>query len=200
MSNAQALDEKHQLSKTASEQASVLRMSVTNAVADLDHKMGLSQKISAGALTVSESFNSVDTKYGVTDKTRSAFGTAEQKVSEARAAFFRNPYVQSGSMWLSEAFAEVSRTASHFSKLSSFVSKRTSEKVQQQEARWKGLLKEAGHDGATDAPHVEGDQPSGQPDGVTHAGATADAGAPQAASFSTSPHDPAPVHPAANRL
>eukprot|EP00271_Cylindrocystis_brebissonii_P001275 TRINITY_DN11584_c0_g1_i1.p1 TRINITY_DN11584_c0_g1~~TRINITY_DN11584_c0_g1_i1.p1 ORF type:complete len:333 (+),score=72.57 TRINITY_DN11584_c0_g1_i1:255-1253(+) len=126
MGKAQAFDDKHQLSKKTFDRATSISQSATTTVSNFDRRVGLSDKISAGAASVSQSIRDVDSKYAVSAKSREAFAFAEQKVNEAAAAVIKNPYVASGATWLTNSFSRLGRVATD-------VRDKTKEKVNQQE-------------------------------------------------------------------
>ncbi|CAI9263226.1 unnamed protein product [Lactuca saligna] len=100
LKKAQSFDEKHQFTSNASAK-----------VADLDRKMGLSQKL-----------KEVNERYQVSEKTQSAIAVAEQKANTLMA----NPYVSSGAVWFSGAFAAITKAAEG-------VGNKTKEKVDKEE-------------------------------------------------------------------
>ncbi|XP_027345752.1 binding partner of ACD11 1-like [Abrus precatorius] len=111
VNKAKTFDEKHQLSSTASAK-----------VTSFDQKLGLSEKISAGATVVSDRVREVDQKFQVSEKTKSAFAAAEQKVSTAGSAIMKNRYVLTGASWVTGAFSKVAKAAGD-------VGQKTKEKV-----------------------------------------------------------------------
>ncbi|KAI9111548.1 hypothetical protein K1719_017238 [Acacia pycnantha] len=115
VNKARTLDEKHQLTSTASAK-----------VASFDQKIGLSEKISVGASVVSDRVREVDQKYQVSEKTKSAFAAAEQKVSTAGSAIMNNRYVLTGASWVTGAFNKVAKAAGE-------VGQKTKEKVENAE-------------------------------------------------------------------
>ena len=100
MSKAKNFDEKHHLSANA-----------TATVSSLDKKMGLSQKISSGTAAVNDHVKAIDEKYHVTEKTRSAFSAAEQKVTSASSALMKNKHILTSAAWVTGAFNKVSKAA-----------------------------------------------------------------------------------------
>lgn len=112
VNKAKTFDEKHQLSSTASAK-----------VASFDQKIGLSEKISAGATVVGDRVREVDQKFQVSEKTKSAFAAAEQTVSNAGSALMKNRYVLTGASWVTGAFSKVSKAAGE-------VGQKTKEKVE----------------------------------------------------------------------
>ncbi|XP_044466862.1 binding partner of ACD11 1-like [Mangifera indica] len=100
VNKAKTFDEKHQLTSTASAK-----------VASFDKKMGLSEKISVGTTVVGDKVREVDQKYLVSEKTKSAFAAAEQKVSSAGSAIMKNRYVFTGASWVAGAFNKVAKAA-----------------------------------------------------------------------------------------
>ncbi|BAT75147.1 Binding partner of ACD11 1 [Vigna angularis] len=111
VNKAKTFDDKHQLSSTASAK-----------VTSFDQKLGLSEKISAGASVVSGRVREVDQKFQVSEKTKSAFAVAEQKVSTAGSAIMKNRYVLTGTSWVTGAFNRVAKAAED-------VGQKTKEKV-----------------------------------------------------------------------
>ncbi|XP_060207645.1 binding partner of ACD11 1 isoform X1 [Lycium barbarum] len=97
---AKSFDEKHQLTSTASAK-----------VASLDKKIGLTEKISIGTSIVNEKVREVDQKLQVSDKAKSAYSAAEQKVSTAGSTIMKNRYVLTGTTWVADAFSKVAKAA-----------------------------------------------------------------------------------------
>uniref|UniRef100_A0A0D9W8V7 RRM domain-containing protein n=1 Tax=Leersia perrieri TaxID=77586 RepID=A0A0D9W8V7_9ORYZ len=100
LDRAKALDEKHQLTSTA-----------TARVSSFDKRIGLSEKISVGTSAVNERVKEMDQKYQVSEKTRSALAAAEQSVSTAGSAIMKNRYVLTGAAWVTGAFNKVANAA-----------------------------------------------------------------------------------------
>ncbi|CAI8588209.1 unnamed protein product [Vicia faba] len=119
VNKAKAFDEKLQLSSTASA-----------TVASFDQKLGLSEKIGAGATVVSDKVREVDQKFLVSEKTKSAFTAAEQTVSSAGSAIMKNRYILTGATWVTGAFSRVSKAAVE-------VGQKTKEKVESAEQQEK---------------------------------------------------------------
>ncbi|KAI4328041.1 hypothetical protein L6164_020437 [Bauhinia variegata] len=119
VNKAKTFDEKHRLTSTASAK-----------VASIDQKIGLTEKISAGASVVSGRVREVDQKFQVSEKTKSAFAAAEQKVSSAGSAIMKNRYVLTGTSWVAGAFSKVSKAAGE-------VGQKTKEKVEHAEEEQK---------------------------------------------------------------
>ncbi|KAL9274398.1 Binding partner of ACD11 1-like protein [Drosera capensis] len=115
LGKAKSFDEKLQLSSTASAK-----------VASLDQKIGLTEKISLGTTLVNEKMKEVDQKFQVSEKTKTAFATAEQTVSNAGSAIMKNRYVLTGTSWVTSAFNRVSKAAGE-------VGQKTKEKVAEEE-------------------------------------------------------------------
>lgn len=115
VNKAKGFDEKHQLTSTASAK-----------VTSFDQKLGLSEKITAGASVVSGRVKEVDQKFQVSEKTKSAFAAAEQKVSTAGTAIMKNRYVLTGTSWVTGAFSKVAKAAGD-------VGQKTKEKVENAE-------------------------------------------------------------------
>ncbi|XP_019421260.1 PREDICTED: binding partner of ACD11 1-like [Lupinus angustifolius] len=100
VNKAKTFDEKLQFTSTASAK-----------VASINQKIGLSDKLNAGASVVSDKVREVDQKFQVSEKTKSAFAAAEQKVSTAGSAIMSNRYVLTGASWVTGAFNKVSKAA-----------------------------------------------------------------------------------------
>ncbi|KAL8159297.1 hypothetical protein V2J09_000834 [Rumex salicifolius] len=100
VSKARELDEKHQLSSTASAK-----------VASIDQKMGLTEKISMGTAIVNDKVKEVDAKFQVSEKTKLALAAAEQKVNDAGSAIMKNRYVFTSATWVTGAFSKVAKVA-----------------------------------------------------------------------------------------
>ncbi|XP_059667410.1 binding partner of ACD11 1-like [Cornus florida] len=115
INKAKALDEKHQITSTA-----------TAKVTSLDQKIGLTEKISVGTTIVNEKVKEVDQKFQVSEKTKSAFSAAEQTVSNAGSAIMKNRYVLTGTSWVTGAFNRVAKAAGD-------VGQKTKEKVVEEE-------------------------------------------------------------------
>ncbi|CAI9095234.1 OLC1v1031133C4 [Oldenlandia corymbosa var. corymbosa] len=111
LNKAKALDEKHQLTSTA-----------TAKVSSLDKKIGLTEKISIGTSIVNDKVREVDQKLQVSEKAKSAFAAAEQTVSNAGSAIMKNRYVFSGVSWATGALNKVAKAAGE-------VGQKTKEKV-----------------------------------------------------------------------
>lgn len=119
VNKAKTFDEKLQLSSKASA-----------TVASVDQKLGLSDKIGAGASVVGDKVREVDQKFLVSEKTKSAFAAAEQTVSTAGSAIMKNRYVLTGASWVTGAFNRVSKAAVE-------VGQKTKEKVENAEQQEK---------------------------------------------------------------
>ncbi|CAM6042585.1 unnamed protein product, partial [Sphagnum compactum] len=104
MGKARAFDEKHQLTASA-----------TATVSNFDRKTGITEKLSAGTQAVNQQLKSVDQKFSVSEKTRSAFAAAEQKVNTAGSVLMKNRYVLTSATWVTGAFARVSKAAADVS-------------------------------------------------------------------------------------
>ncbi|KAG2263972.1 hypothetical protein Bca52824_071051 [Brassica carinata] len=87
IAKAKSVDEKHQLTSTASAR-----------VASLDKKFGFTDKINTGTVVV-------DDKYQVSEKTISAIAASEQ------TAIMKNRYVLTGATWVTGAFRKVAKAA-----------------------------------------------------------------------------------------
>ncbi|KAK8676525.1 hypothetical protein V6N13_142099 [Hibiscus sabdariffa] len=100
VNKAKSFDEKHRLTSTASTK-----------VASFDKKIGFTEKIHIGTTVVGDKVREVDQKFQVSEKTKSAFATAEQKVSSAGSAIMKNRYVFTGASWVTGAFNKVAKAA-----------------------------------------------------------------------------------------
>eukprot|EP00252_Welwitschia_mirabilis_P008301 TRINITY_DN2006_c0_g1_i1.p1 TRINITY_DN2006_c0_g1~~TRINITY_DN2006_c0_g1_i1.p1 ORF type:complete len:292 (-),score=81.93 TRINITY_DN2006_c0_g1_i1:336-1211(-) len=100
MSKAKAFDEKHGLTASASAK-----------VSSIDKKIGLSDKFSAGTTIVNEKVRDMDEKYKVSERTKSTFAAAEQKVNDAGSALMKNRYIFQGASWVTGAFSKVAKAA-----------------------------------------------------------------------------------------
>jgi hypothetical protein len=100
LGKAKALDERHQLTSTA-----------TAKVSSFDKRIGLSEKISVGTSVVNDKVKEMDQKYQVSEKTKSALAAAEQSVSTAGSAIMKNRYVLTGAAWVTGAFSRVTNAA-----------------------------------------------------------------------------------------
>lgn len=78
---AKSFDEKHGITSTA-----------TAKVSSFDKKIGFTEKISMGTSAVNEKVKEMDQKFQVSEKTKSAFATAEKTVSTAGSAIMKNRY------------------------------------------------------------------------------------------------------------
>ncbi|XP_071708419.1 binding partner of ACD11 1-like [Rutidosis leptorrhynchoides] len=111
VSKAKSFDEKHGLTSTASAK-----------VADLDKKLGFTEKVSTGTSIVNEKVKEVDQKLQVSEKAKSAIAAAEQTVTNAGSAIMKNRYVLTSATWVTGAFNKVAKAASE-------VGQQTKEKV-----------------------------------------------------------------------
>lgn len=98
IAKAKSLDEKHQLTSTASAR-----------VTSFDKRIGFTEKINTGTTVVSEKVKEVDQKFQVTEKTKSAIAAAEQTVTNAGSAIMKNRYVLTGATWVTGAFNKVTK-------------------------------------------------------------------------------------------
>ncbi|KAL9254940.1 Binding partner of ACD11 1-like protein [Drosera capensis] len=122
LNKAKAFDEEHHLMSTASA-----------AVASIDYKIGITEKLSMGTSIVNKKAREVDEKFQVSGRTRHAFAAVEQTASIAGSAIMSNRFVLTGASWLSSAFGVVARAAED-------VSTMTKEKVQKAEEERKEVL------------------------------------------------------------
>ncbi|MBA0735965.1 hypothetical protein Gogos_019764 [Gossypium gossypioides] len=111
INKAKTFDEKHQLTSTASAK-----------VASFDKKIGFTEKIQAGTTVITDKVKEMDQKFHVSEKTKSAFATAEQKASGAGSAIMKNKYISAGATWVTDAFNKVAKAAGD-------VGQKTKEKV-----------------------------------------------------------------------
>eukprot|EP01018_Ginkgo_biloba_P005863 Gb_03078 [translate_table: standard] len=100
MNKAKSFDEKHQLTANA-----------TAKVSSFDKKIGLTEKINMGTSVVNDKVREMDHKFQVSEKTKSAFAAAEQKVNSAGSALMKNKFVFTGASWVTGAFSRVSKAA-----------------------------------------------------------------------------------------
>ncbi|CAN8325010.1 unnamed protein product [Cochlearia groenlandica] len=94
IAKAKSVDEKHQLTSTASAKVT-----------------SLTDKINTGTVVVGEKVREVDQKYQVSEKTKSAMAAAEQTVSNAGSAIMKNRYILTGATWVTGAFNKVAKAA-----------------------------------------------------------------------------------------
>lgn len=111
VNRAKSFDERVQFTSTAAAKA-----------ATIDQKIGLSEKINMGTTLVNEKVKEMDQKFQVSEKTKTAFATAEQTVSVAGSALMKNRYVLTGTAWVTGAFSRVTKAAGE-------VGQKTMEKV-----------------------------------------------------------------------
>ena len=100
VNKAKSLDEKHKLTSTASA-----------TVSSLNQKIGFTEKISAGTSMVNEKVREVDQKLQVSEKAKSAYAVAGEKVSTAGSAIMKNKYIFTGVSWATSAFSRVVKGA-----------------------------------------------------------------------------------------
>ncbi|XP_024524197.1 binding partner of ACD11 1 [Selaginella moellendorffii] len=115
MGKAKAFDDKHRFTASA-----------TATMADIDKKIGFREKINAGTAAVNQGVRAVDQKFQVSEKTKTAFTAAEQKMSSAGSALMKNKYIFTGASWVTGAFNKVAKAAND-------VSQKTKEKVEKEE-------------------------------------------------------------------
>ncbi|KAE8690250.1 Binding partner of ACD11 1 [Hibiscus syriacus] len=111
VNKAKAFDDKNQLTSTASAK-----------VATFDKKTGFTEKLHVGTTIVGDKVREVDQKFQVSEKTKSAFATAEQKLRSAGSAINKKRYVFTGASWVTGAFNKVAKAAGD-------VGQKTKEKV-----------------------------------------------------------------------
>ncbi|CAM8888276.1 unnamed protein product [Rhodiola kirilowii] len=100
VAKAKSLDEKHQLTSTASAK-----------VASLDQKIGLTEKLSKSTSMVGEKVREVDQKFQVSDKTKSTFEAAGEKLSSAGSSIMKNRYIFTSTAWVTDAYNKVAKAA-----------------------------------------------------------------------------------------
>lgn len=122
INKTKSFDERLQLSSNAS-----------STVASIDHKLGLSDKLSIGSTIVNEKVKEMDERYQLSGMTKSAIAVAEQKASSAGSAIMSNSYVLTGASWVSSAFSAIAKAAGD-------VSTMTMEKVEQAEVEKKEII------------------------------------------------------------
>ncbi|PIN04075.1 hypothetical protein CDL12_23388 [Handroanthus impetiginosus] len=93
---AKAFDESHQVSATA-----------VAKVAELSGRVGLTDKIFAGV----EAARSVDQRYHISDKTKSAVSSTRKTAASAANAVVNSSYFSKGAFWLSGALNRASQAA-----------------------------------------------------------------------------------------
>ncbi|KAL6652116.1 hypothetical protein ACP70R_011041 [Stipagrostis hirtigluma subsp. patula] len=142
LERAKALDEKHQLTSTASAR-----------VSSFDKRIGLSEKISVGTSAVNDKVKEMDQKYQVSEKTKSALAAAEQSVSTAGSAIMKNRYVLTGAAWVTGAFNKVAGAAND-------VGAKAKEKIEAEQER-KNVEGESAQANISEAPatdeHLDGE-------------------------------------------
>nr|KAJ0203935.1 hypothetical protein LSAT_V11C500267360 [Lactuca sativa] len=111
VNKAKLFDEKVQFTSTVAAKA-----------ATIDQKIGLTEKINLGTTLVNEKVKEMDQKFQVSEKTKTAFATAEQTVSVVGSALMKNRYVLTGTAWVAGAFSRVTKAAGE-------VGQKTMEKV-----------------------------------------------------------------------
>ncbi|KAJ7942851.1 binding partner of ACD11 1-like [Quillaja saponaria] len=122
INKAKAFDERLHLTSNASATA-----------ASINHKIGLSEKLSIGTAIVNEKVRDMDEKYQVSEKTKFALAVAEEKASSAGSAIMSNHYVVTGASWISSAFSALAKAAED-------VSLMTKEKVEKAEEEKKEII------------------------------------------------------------
>lgn len=100
LGRAKSFDEKHQFTANASFR-----------VASIKKKIGLADKLNAGASSVNRHVQSVNDKYHISERARSALASAQQGVTTAGSALANSKFVQTGRMWMSGAFYSVVKAA-----------------------------------------------------------------------------------------
>lgn len=121
LKRAKSFDERHSLTSNASA-----------TVASLDGKMGLSEKINIGTAVVNEKIREVDERFQVSEITRSALIAAEQRASIAGSAIMSNPYVATGTSWLTSAINIVAKAAEDVSVMTKVKVGRAEEEIKRE--------------------------------------------------------------------
>ncbi|XP_031101156.1 binding partner of ACD11 1-like isoform X1 [Ipomoea triloba] len=125
LKKAKSFDERHQLTSNASA-----------AVASIDRKMGLTEKLSIGTVVVGGKAREMNDRYQMSEKAKVAMAAAEQTASTAGTALASNRYVSGGASWFSVKLNAVAKAASVVSAL-------TVEKVKKaEEEKWENITKE----------------------------------------------------------
>nr|ABR17311.1 unknown [Picea sitchensis] len=96
LSKAKSFDETHQVTASAAAK-----------VASLGKRIGINDKISAGA----EAVRAVENKYHVSEKTKSMLLVAEQTVSTAGTAVVNSRYFTAGALWVSGVLEKAAQAA-----------------------------------------------------------------------------------------
>ncbi|WJX16791.1 hypothetical protein P8452_06780 [Trifolium repens] len=122
INKTKSFDERLQLTSNAS-----------SAVASIDNKIGLSDKLSIGTTIVNEKVKEMDERYQLSGMTKSAIAVAEQKASSAGSVIMSNSYVLTGASWFTSAFSAIAKAAED-------VSSMTKEKLEQAEVDKKEII------------------------------------------------------------
>lgn len=96
ITKAQAFDESHQVSATAAAK-----------VADLSHRMGLTDMIGAGY----EAVKTMDEKYHVLQTTKSAISATGKTAAAAADTVVRSSYFSKGALFMSDALNRAAKVA-----------------------------------------------------------------------------------------
>ncbi|KAH9295466.1 hypothetical protein KI387_039054 [Taxus chinensis] len=96
LSKAKAFDESHQVTASAAAK-----------VASLGQRMGINDRISAGAQCV----RSVEERYHVSEKTKAVLRAAEQTASSAGTAVVNSRYFSAGALWVSGVLSKAAKAA-----------------------------------------------------------------------------------------
>lgn len=125
LKKAKSFDERHQLTSNASA-----------AVASIDRKIGITEKLSIGTVVVGGKAREVNERYQVSEKAKVAMAAAEQTATTAGTALASNRYVSGGASWFSTKLNAVARAAGVVGAL-------TVEKVKKaEEEKWENISKE----------------------------------------------------------
>lgn len=96
LSKAKSFDEAHQVSASAAAK-----------VVSLGKRIGINDKISAGA----EAVRAIENNYHVSEKTKSALAVAQQTVSNAGTAVVNSRYFSAGALWVSGVLSKAAQAA-----------------------------------------------------------------------------------------
>ncbi|RLN39874.1 binding partner of ACD11 1 [Panicum miliaceum] len=139
---ARSFDERHNILSNA-----------TATVASIDRQYGLSEKINLGRTIVGSKVKEVDERYQVTELTKSALATAEQKASIAGSAILSNQYVSASASWLTSAFGMVTKAAGDMTSMAK-------DKVERAEEERKAIMWEERNGLVSDYAKIHLDEPS----------------------------------------
>ncbi|XP_020105869.1 binding partner of ACD11 1-like isoform X2 [Ananas comosus] len=124
LESAKAFDERHQFLSTASA-----------AVASIDRRIGLTEKLGTGAALVSGKVAEVDERFQVSGIAGSALATAKERATVASSAIMGNRYVAAGASWFSSALNAVTKAAVDVGALTREKAERA--EVERKEVMWR---------------------------------------------------------------